>query len=153
MPFSVTVGYQHFYFPHVSFPVMEPSLVFSPNAGQSHTHLQYRNPLSLNFMGTRGSFPGSNWLGHVTDHSPPSRLAMKSRLRGALPPLQSVVVWWLVKHRYNFTCYFTAKCNKLLGVLEPQLLYWSLTSLSTGSKTFSDENRWMATSLLLVPLP
>jgi hypothetical protein len=46
-------------------------------------------------------------LGRETDHSHPSSV-LRSRMRGAIPPLSQYVLmpWYLVKHRDNFTFTF-----------------------------------------------
>jgi hypothetical protein len=54
-------------------------------------------------MGTRGSFPGGVKLTTYL------HLVQRSRMSGAIPPFPQYIfmAWCLVKHRDNFTFYFT----------------------------------------------
>jgi hypothetical protein len=64
-------------------------------------------------MGTGGSFPGGKSRGvKLTIHP---HLMSRSRMRGAIPPLSLyiLIVWYLVKHRNNFTFTFYKYSLKL----------------------------------------
>jgi hypothetical protein len=63
-------------------------------------------------MGTRVFSPGVKWLRHEADYSGPSSIEVKNAWSHISTLSYIFMVWYLVKHRENFTTIsFGAKCG------------------------------------------
>jgi hypothetical protein len=62
---------------------------------------------ALYSMGIGGSFLEGKQPGHEAYHSPPFGAQFKHEWSYISIPLYPLMLWWLIKHKDNFTCTFT----------------------------------------------